>query len=115
MRFFYRSLFVLAACASLCSAADLSGNWVASQDMHDGTFRKTYFNLKQDGSKISGSIRATQFFYRIVESTGGPDGFTVTASMMDGRSERRVEYQGKLLGDDLQVATRRNPESPWIE
>jgi len=30
------------------------------------------------------TIRVTQFCYKIVESTGGPDGFTLTGSMMDG-------------------------------
>src|SRR5262249_12454085 len=74
----------------------LTGNWVASSPSNDGYLRKTYFNLKQEGAKITGTIRATQFFYTIKESTGGPDGFTLLASMQDGKSERRVQYEGKL-------------------
>ena len=51
----------------------------------------------------------TQFFYHITESTGGLDGFTLTGSMMDGKSERKVQYEGKLMGDELHVSTRRRP------
>ena len=81
----------------------------------DGTFRTTYLNLHQEDSRISGSIRVTQFYYKIVESTGGPDGFTITGSMTDGTNERRVKYEGKLAGDDLQISTRRRPDSEPIQ
>jgi alpha-galactosidase len=89
----------------------LTGNWVVRTPTtnNDGTFRTTYLNLKQEGTKITGTIRVTQFFYHISESTGGPDGFTITGSMMDGKSERKVQYEGKLVGDELHVSTRRRP------
>ncbi len=94
-----------------CFAADLTGNWAVRDPLPDGTFRTTYLNLHQEDSRISGTIRVTQFCYEIVESTGGPDGFTLTASMMDGASERRVKYEGNLVGDELHVATRRRADS----
>src|ERR1043166_4089089 len=104
------------AIANLVSANQspepLNGNWVVRTDMKDGTFRTTYLNLKQDGQKITGTIRVTQFYYKISESTGGPDGFTITGSMMDGKSERKVQYEGKLAGDQLQISTRRRPQDP---
>src|SRR5690242_18084000 len=102
---------VIAACIALFASAvvlvnsnqspePLTGNWVvrAPTTNHDGTFRTTYLNLKQEGQKITGTIRVTQFFYHITESTGGPDGFTLTGSMMDGTTERTVQYGGKLAG-----------------
>src|SRR2546427_10296252 len=91
------------------TAQPLTGNWVVRTPNNDGTFRTTYLNLKQEGSRITGTIRVTQFFYHITENTGGPDGFTLTASMMDGKSERKVQYEGKLGGDELHVSTRRRP------
>src|SRR5499427_1824984 len=94
------------------SPEPLTGNWVVRTANNDGTFRTTYLNLKQDGQKITGTIRVTQFFYHISESTGGPDGFTITGSMMDGKSERKVQYEGKLAGDQLQISTRRRPTDP---
>src|SRR5260370_19411072 len=112
----YRYLLIFAAFASACdAAADLTGNWVVAQDRHDGAFRRTYFNVKQEPTRISGSIRVTQFFYKIAESTGGPEGFTLTGSMLDGDRERRVRYEGKLAGDELHIGTRNRPEAPLTE
>ena len=94
------------------SPEPLTGNWAVRIPNNDGTFRTTYLDLKQEGSRISGTIRVTQFFYRITDSTGGPEGFTLNASLMDGRNERKVQYDGKLLGDELHVSTRRRPQDP---
>src|SRR5437879_9329096 len=106
---------LLAFLAVPCRAADLTGNWVVRDPVPDGTFRTTYLDLHQEGSRISGTIRVTQFYYKIIESTGGPDGFTLTGSMVDGTHERRVKYEGKLVGDELHVATRRRPDAELIQ
>src|SRR6266852_96102 len=95
--------------AGSANAGDLTGNWVVRAPQDDGTTRKTYLNLKQEGPRITGSIRLTQFFYTIKESTSGPDGFVLTATMLDGKNERRVVYEGKLAGDELKLSTRRRP------
>lgn len=108
-------VLVLAAFTGPGLPADLTGNWAVKEALGDGTVRATYLNLKQDGARITGTIRATQFYYRIVESTGGPDGFTLTGSMMDGNSERRVKYEGKLVGEELHLATRRRPDARVVE
>ena len=102
--------------AQQTATADLTGNWaVRNVNDTEGTVRSTYFNLKHENGKITGTIRATQFFYTIKESTGGPEGFTLIATMMDGHNERRVQYEGKLAGDELRLATRRRPDAPLTE
>lgn len=98
-----------------CLAQNLDGNWVARNPRGDGTSRNTYLNLKQEGARIAGTIRVTQFFYKISESSGGPEGFTITGSMMDGHSERKVKYEGKLAGEELHIGTRRRPEDNLAE
>src|SRR2546430_11982734 len=50
-----------------CFAADLTGNWVVRDPLPDGTFRTTYLDLHQEGSRITGSIRVTQFYFKIIE------------------------------------------------
>ncbi len=97
-----------------CFAADLTGNWVVRDPLPDGTFRTTYLDLHQEGSRITGSIRVTQFYFKIIESTDGPDGFTLTASVTDGTNERRVKYEGQLMDDELHLATRRRPDAELI-
>ena len=103
MRFARLIPFVfMATCAW---SADLTGNWAVRQDMHDGTERRTYFDLKQDGDHITGHIRATQFYYAIRESTGNADGFMIVAGMTDvDKKERKVTYSGKLTGDELHLS-----------
>src|SRR5216117_2339246 len=109
------SAVLLTLLAVPCLAADLTGNWAVRDPLPDGTFRTTYLDLHQEGSRITGSIRVTQFFYKIVESTGGADGFTLTGSMMDDTNERRVKYEGKLVGNDLHVSTRCMPNADLVE
>src|SRR5438034_3130023 len=58
---------LLAASGSPSLASDLTGNWAVKEALGDGTVRATYLNLKQEGAHITGAIRATQFYYRIVE------------------------------------------------
>ena len=98
-----------------CSGADLTGNWVAAVSNTDGTVRRTYFNLKPEGSRITGWIRTTQFYYLITEGSGGPDGFTLTGTMKDGSAERRATFEGKLVGDELHITTRPNARAPLTE
>jgi len=98
-----------------CLAADLSGNWVV-RDPHPGDVSiDSYFNLEQKGDRISGTIRVTQFYYTITESTGGAAGFTITGTMKDGASARTVRYEGRLEGDELRLATRRRSDAPLTE
>jgi alpha-galactosidase len=99
----------------LQAQASLTGNWVAEVPREDGTVARSYFNLKQEGSRISGSIRTTQFYLEITDSTGGPEDFTLTASQPDGNSQRHMTYQGKLVGNELHLTTRFRPNSPPIE
>jgi alpha-galactosidase len=95
--------------AGACSAADLTGNWVVSQPNADGTSRNQYFDLKQDGAHIGGHIRITQFYYTITDSTGGPEGFTITGITKDNR---KVTYEGKLGGEELQLGTHARADQP---
>jgi len=101
--------------AMVLTASSLTGNWAVKNPRNDGTFSKVYFNLKHDGDKIRGTIRSTQFYYTITDSTGDTNGFALTASMKDGKSDRTVKYEGKLVGDELRLSTRRRPEDKPTE
>src|SRR5438876_4471574 len=100
------SLFVASATAQQPND-QLTGNWVVRTPNADGTFRTTYLNLRQDGQRLTGSIRVTQFYYLITESTGGADGFTVTGTMRDGKTDRKVIYEGMWDGVHLTIQTHR--------
>jgi alpha-galactosidase len=95
--------------------APLTGNWAVDASNGDGAVRRSYFDLVQRGTRITGSIRTTQFYYPVVEGGGGADSFSITGTMQDGRTPRRVTYEGKLIGDELHLFTRRRPELPLTE
>jgi alpha-galactosidase len=101
--------------ASAGFAADVTGNWLAAAPNNDGTLRKTYLNLKQQGDRITGTVRTTQFWYTVSESKPSAGGYTLTVAMQDGANERRATYEIKLVGDELRVATRRNRTAPLTE
>ena len=118
----HRAIFIFAVLCSngLCISAqdpkpNLTANWAVKTPRNDGTVSKVYFNLKHDGQKINGTIRSTQFYYQISDSTGDADGFTITGTMKDGGTTRTVKYEGKLVGDELHLSTRRRPEDKPTE
>jgi alpha-galactosidase len=88
---------------------NVTGNWLAAVSMNDGTFRRSYFNLLQRGDTITGTIRTTQFFFDIVESSWDSAGFTIVGAMKDGGSVRRQEFHGRLVGDSLHLLAVRRP------
>jgi alpha-galactosidase len=98
-RFFLPLCFLIQACA----AADLSGNWLVATPNGDGTMRRVYFHFKQEGGRVTGTIRATLHMYSIDKSTGDPEGFTISAGMALLGGERRVTYRVKLVGENLEV------------
>jgi alpha-galactosidase len=110
-----RVFSILLCLAAAASAADLTGNWVIAQTNNDGTSRKTYLNLKQEGDRITGAVRATQFYYNTVESKPAADGFVLTASMQDGDTTRRATYTVKFAGGEMHVLNRRNAKSPVLD
>src|SRR6266704_7039445 len=93
--FLFVTLFVVLVAAQQPAAEPLTGNWVVRTPNADGTFRLTYLNLKQEESRITGSIRVTQFYYQITEGTVSGDTFILEAAMKDGQNLIRVRYEGK--------------------
>jgi alpha-galactosidase len=108
-------LSILLTSKVFCAAADLTGNWVVREPLSDDTERRTYFDLKQEGGRIAGHIRVTQFYYTITESSGDAEGFTLTGSLQDGNIVRQTKYEGKLVGSELRVATRRRQDAQLVQ
>jgi alpha-galactosidase len=88
---------------------NVTGNWLAAVSMNDGTYRRSYFDLVQRGDTITGTVRTTQFFFDIAESSWDSTGFTITGVMKDGGSERRQTFHGHLVGDSLHLLPVRRP------
>src|ERR1700761_7220919 len=62
-------LISFALFAGTCLAADVTGNWMVSQETSDGNVRKTYYDLKQSGDKITGFIHDSRSDRQIQEGS----------------------------------------------
>jgi alpha-galactosidase len=95
-------------------AADVTGNWLASEEQADGTVRRTYLNLKQDGSQVTGTGRLRYNYVDIKQSVAaGPDAYSLTAN--SGRPNApEIKIDIKLVGDELQIETRARPNAPQV-
>jgi alpha-galactosidase len=86
---------------------NVSGNWLSAVPNADGTVRRTYFTLTQEGDQIRGTIHAPTSVVTITESAWDSAGFSVTSVTRNGTNERRTTYDGRLVGDELRMTMRR--------
>jgi alpha-galactosidase len=111
MKTFFFSVFAFLFFSTPSFAADLTGNWAVRNPQPDGTSRDSFLDLKQDGDHVTGTVRFTQFYFKIVESTVTPDGFTLTAATIEPGNDYRIKIEGKLVGEDLQLTVHRRPNA----
>ncbi len=107
-----RLIILLASALQVCMAADVTGNWLATDEQIDGTVRRTYLNLKQEGSQVTGTAQLRYNYFDIKGSTPhGPDAYTLTVN--SGRPNARdMNIEIKLVGDELQIESRFRPNAP---
>lgn len=90
------ALFALTA-----SAADISGTWKGTVQSPNGQAERT-FHFKVEGNKLTGDTSSNMFGKSVIED-GRIDGddisFNLTVSV--GGQEGRVEYKGKVKGDQI--------------
>src|SRR5689334_23265638 len=83
-------------------AADLTGNWLVRQQSPDGNVRETYFDLKQDGSNVTGVMRTASFDRKIESGTIDADGnVMLTMQASNNRPGQRV--RAKFVNGELRV------------
>lgn len=98
-----RTLACLVATAVTMLAADINGKWTATVQGRNGNTREVTYNLKADGSKLTGT-QSTQQGERELEN-GKIDGDTISWSQtMNFQGESRtMNYTGKVQGDTINV------------
>ncbi|HEY3742755.1 MAG TPA: glycoside hydrolase family 27 protein [Bryobacteraceae bacterium] len=104
----------MAIAGPLC-AANLTGNWVSIEVRPDGTESRTYFDLKQDGTRVTGKIHAQLFYYPDAAGTYDPAGVTLDATGREGSGVRKVRYTIKSDGDQLHITLAARGNHPPVE
>jgi alpha-galactosidase len=122
LRILRRMLLILALflLSPLVSSAqtDLTGFWVLRTPRGDGTYRETFFELKQVGEAITGRILLGRRELPISEGTlkDGKLHFVVTFRRQ--AQERQVVYEGTMEGSQISLTVRfpgREPSQGTLE
>ncbi len=103
---------IAALCALLFSlvatvrAADIDGKWKTEFDSQIGQ-QKYVFELKADGEKLTGKVTAERqgqtSEVQLKEGKIAKDGVSFVEVIKIQDQEIRVEYTGKLVGDELKL------------
>src|SRR3954454_12521892 len=105
---------MFASLVQICAAADVTGNWLATEDQADGTTRRSYLSLKQEGDRVTGTARLGYNYANIKQSaSNGPDAYSLTVnSGRPNAADFKIDI--KLVGEELQIETRRRPSAPVV-
>ena len=101
-----RTLACLIATAVSMLAADINGKWTATMQGRNGNTREVTYNLKADGSTLTGT-QSSQQGERPIEN-GKISGDTISWSQtMNFQGESRtMNYTGKVEGDVIKVTMK---------
>jgi len=104
-------LRLLLLVAAPAAAADLTGNWLAQITAPDGNVRKTYYDLKQEGGKVTGFLRSNSFD-RPLEGMVDDAGNVTLTSSFPGANRPPMKTTGKLQPDGLHLAVQMRRDMP---
>jgi hypothetical protein len=103
--FFSLSLVFIAFSAAW--AADIDGKWVALYTGRDGQPRETTFNFKVEGNKLTGTVTGRRGDYPIIDGKIIGDDVTFTVTINIGGSEVKLNYKGKVAGEEIKFTRAR--------
>jgi len=99
--------FALLLAVHLGAQNDLTGFWVFRVPTGDGNFRESFFDLKQEGEKITGKVILGTREVPISEGSfrDGKLHFVVTFTFGTPPQTRQVTYDGTLEGDKIALTS----------
>src|SRR5579885_1218941 len=96
-------LLLLAAFAITASAADITGTWKGTAETPMGKVERT-FVFKQDGNKVTGETTSDVMGKSDIEDgTIDGDNLTFTINVNFQGNEAKVNYSGKVKGDEIDM------------
>jgi len=82
-------------------AADVTGKWVAQVPGRDGQVREVTFNFKVEGDKLTGTMSTRMGETPISDGKVSGDEISFTVTLSFGGNEVRMNYKGKVEGDQI--------------
>jgi hypothetical protein len=97
------ALWLICACVAL--AADISGNWKATAEGPNGSMERT-FTFKVDGNKVTGETVSSMLGKStITDGKLEGDTLTFTISANLGGNDLKIEYKGKVTGNEIHLTS----------
>jgi alpha-galactosidase len=90
----------------LLAQTDLTGFWVLRVPTGDGNFRETFFDLKQEGEKLSGKVLAGTREIPIADGTFKDGKLHFVTRTGNGDQVRQTTYEGTLQGDKMEMSSQ---------
>ncbi len=109
------ALMLVGLVATVALAADITGKWKSESPGRDGTPMVTNYTFKVDGEKLTGTVSGRMGDTAISEGkvTGDEISFVVVREM--GGEERKIQYKGKVSGDEIKLSITFSPDRPARE
>ncbi len=109
------ALMLVGLLATVALAADITGKWKSESPGRDGTPMVTTYTFKVDGEKLTGTVSGRMGDTAISEGklTGDEISFVVVREM--GGEERKIQYKGKVAGDEIKLSITFSPDRPARE
>lgn len=113
IRKLFLALALIGVLAALAWAADnITGKWKSEAPGRDGTPMTTTYIFKVDGEKLTGTVSGRQGDTAISEGKvkGDEISFVVVRNMQG--NEVKIQYKGKVSGDDLKLTIQFREDQP---
>jgi hypothetical protein len=82
-------------------AADATGKWVAQMPGRDGGTSENTFNLKAEGTTLTGTITTPRGEDTITEGKVNGDEISFVIVRKFGENEMKINWKGKVAGDEI--------------
>jgi hypothetical protein len=106
------ALALMSIVTAVVMAADITGKWKTEMPGRDGTPMVTTYTFKVEGDKLTGTISGRQGDTPITDGkiSGDDISFAVVRTMQG--QERKMEYKGKVSGDEIKLSVQFGPDMP---
>jgi hypothetical protein len=100
-------LALLGLFVTVAPAADVTGKWVAQVPGRGGNTQETTFNLKANGSNLTGTVVTPRGETPIAEGKISGDDISFAQNLEFGGNSVKIVYKGKVSGNEIKFTRQR--------
>lgn len=98
--------------AVVAFAAGIDGKWTSEFTTPNGQTRTTTYTFKADGDKLTGTVSGRMGETAITEGKISEDEISFVVVRNFRGEERKMQYKGKVSGDEIKLSVTFGPDMP---